>query len=36
MEPVGIRHVALENVDTLIVGFLNANSVKHARFLVRR
>jgi hypothetical protein len=36
MEPAGIRHLALENVDTLIVGFLNANSVKHARFLVRR
>jgi predicted PurR-regulated permease PerM len=36
MEPTGIRHLKLENVDTLIVGFLNANSVKHARFLVRR
>jgi hypothetical protein len=36
LEPAGIRHLELENVDTLIVGFLNANSVKHARFLVRR
>lgn len=36
MEPAGIRRLKLENVDTLIVGFLNANSVKHARFLVRR
>jgi hypothetical protein len=36
MEPAGIRHLELENVDTLVVGFLDANSVKHARFLVRR
>lgn len=36
MEPAGIRHLKFDKVDTLVVGFLNANSVNHARYLVRR
>ncbi|KQU83410.1 ABC transporter permease [Mesorhizobium sp. Root695] len=36
MEPANIRHLELETVDTVVVGFLNRDSVKHARFLVRR
>ncbi|BCG79461.1 AI-2E family transporter [Mesorhizobium sp. 113-3-3] len=36
MEPASIRHLELETVDTVVVGFLNRDSVKHARFLVRR
>jgi predicted PurR-regulated permease PerM len=36
LEPAGIRHLKLDGVDTLVVGFLNANSVKHARYVVRR
>jgi hypothetical protein len=36
IEPAGIRHLKLDSFDTLVVGFLNSNSVKHARFLVRR
>lgn len=36
MEPASIRNLELETVDTVVVGFLNRDSVKHARFLVRR
>jgi hypothetical protein len=36
IEPAGIRHLKIDNVDTLVVGFLNAKSINHARFLVRR
>ncbi|WP_181168086.1 AI-2E family transporter [Mesorhizobium sp. B2-4-19] len=36
MEPAGIRHLELETIGTVVVGFLNRDSVKHARFLVRR
>jgi predicted PurR-regulated permease PerM len=36
MEPASIRRLELDAVDTVVVGFLNRNSVKHARFLVRR
>jgi hypothetical protein len=36
MEPANIRRLDLETVDTVVVGFLNRDSVKHARFLVRR
>ncbi|TIW89764.1 MAG: AI-2E family transporter, partial [Mesorhizobium sp.] len=36
MEPGGIRRLELDTVDTVVVGFLNADSIKHARFLVRR
>lgn len=36
MEPASIRRLELETIDTVIVGFLNRDSVKHARFLVRR
>ena len=36
MEPAGIRHLDLDTIDTVVVGFLNRDSLKHARFLVRR
>ncbi|MER8753554.1 AI-2E family transporter [Mesorhizobium sp. M1050] len=36
MEPASIRRLDLAAVDTIVVGFLNRDSVKHARFLVRR
>ncbi|MER9408973.1 AI-2E family transporter [Mesorhizobium sp. M0478] len=36
MEPAGIRRLELEAIDTVVVGFLNRDSLKHARFLVRR
>ncbi|TGT14730.1 AI-2E family transporter, partial [Mesorhizobium sp. M4B.F.Ca.ET.172.01.1.1] len=36
MEPGGIRRLELDTVDTVVVGFLNPDSIKHARFLVRR
>jgi hypothetical protein len=36
MEPANIRRLELETIDTVVVGFLNRDSVKHARFLVRR
>ncbi|MER9298758.1 AI-2E family transporter [Mesorhizobium sp. M0621] len=36
MEPASIRLLELDAVDTVVVGFLNRDSVKHARFLVRR
>ncbi|UVK41999.1 AI-2E family transporter [Mesorhizobium sp. AR07] len=36
MEPASIRRLELDAVDTVVVGFLNHDSVKHARFLVRR
>ncbi|MFD2052854.1 AI-2E family transporter [Mesorhizobium calcicola] len=36
IEPASIRRLELETVDTVVVGFLNRDSVKHARFLVRR
>ena len=36
MEPASIRRLELETIDTVVVGFLNRDSVKHARFLVRR
>lgn len=36
MEPGGIRRLELDTVDTVVVGFLNTDSIKHARFLVRR
>lgn len=36
LEPASIRDLELGAVDTVVVGFLNRNSVKHARFLVRR
>lgn len=36
MEPASIRRLELDAVDTVVVGFLNRDSVKHARFLVRR
>ena len=36
IEPAGIRHLKLDNIDTLVVGFLNANSINHARHVVRR
>jgi predicted PurR-regulated permease PerM len=36
LEPSRLRQFSLEGVDTVIVGFLNAASIKHARFVVRR
>ncbi|WP_095203571.1 AI-2E family transporter [Mesorhizobium carmichaelinearum] len=36
MEPASIRRLELETIDAVVVGFLNRDSVKHARFLVRR
>lgn len=36
MEPGSIRHLELDAVDTVVAGFLNRDSVKHGRFLVRR
>ncbi|MER8445302.1 AI-2E family transporter [Mesorhizobium sp. M1066] len=36
MEPASIRRLELATVDTVVVGFLNRDSVKHARFMVRR
>jgi predicted PurR-regulated permease PerM len=36
LEPASIRRLELDAVDTVAVGFLNRDSVKHARFLVRR
>ncbi|RWM85076.1 MAG: AI-2E family transporter [Mesorhizobium sp.] len=36
MDPTGVRRLELDAVDTVVVGFLNRDSVKHARFLVRR
>ncbi|TIV02553.1 MAG: AI-2E family transporter, partial [Mesorhizobium sp.] len=36
MEPASIRRLELDAVDTVVAGFLNRDSVKHARFLVRR
>ncbi|TIT49925.1 MAG: AI-2E family transporter, partial [Mesorhizobium sp.] len=36
IDPASIRRLELDAVDTVVVGFLNRDSVKHARFLVRR
>lgn len=36
LEPAGIRRLDLATIDTVVVGFLNRDSLKHARFLVRR
>lgn len=36
MEPSNIRSLPLEGVQTAVVGFLNADSLNHGRFLVRR
>jgi hypothetical protein len=36
LEPAGIRRLERETIDTVVVGFLNRDSLKHARFLVRR
>ncbi|WP_292649666.1 AI-2E family transporter [Mesorhizobium sp.] len=36
MDPASIRRLELDAVDAVVVGFLNRDSVKHARFLVRR
>lgn len=36
IDPANIRRLELDAIDTVVVGFLNRDSVKHARFLVRR
>ncbi|PWK69935.1 putative PurR-regulated permease PerM [Aminobacter sp. AP02] len=35
-EPANLRLLALESTDTAVVGFLNADSLNHGRFMVRR
>ncbi|MEJ6784421.1 AI-2E family transporter [Aminobacter sp. Piv2-1] len=35
-EPANMRNLPLEDVDSAVVGFLNADSLNHGRFLVRR
>ncbi|MEO5322459.1 AI-2E family transporter [Mesorhizobium sp. CC13] len=35
-EPANMRNLSLEDVDSAVVGFLNADSLNHGRFLVRR
>ena len=34
--PAGLRSLELDGIDSFVVGFLNRNSVRQARFLVRR
>ncbi|BCH31854.1 ABC transporter permease [Mesorhizobium sp. L-8-10] len=36
IEPGNIRSLDLKEVDTIVIGFLNMDSMNHARFLVRR
>lgn len=36
IEPGNIRSLDLKKVDTIVIGFLNMDSMNHARFLVRR
>jgi hypothetical protein len=36
LQPLAARKLALDNVDTVIVTFLNATSASHARIVVRR
>ena len=36
VEPANMRQLALEQTSTAVVGFLNADSLHHGRFLVRR
>lgn len=35
-EPANMRNLPLEDVESAVVGFLNADSLNHGRFLVRR
>lgn len=36
IEPGNIRRLELKDVDTMVISFLNMDSMNHARFLVRR
>ncbi|WP_245478482.1 AI-2E family transporter, partial [Mesorhizobium sp. M4B.F.Ca.ET.049.02.1.2] len=36
LEPGGVRRLELDALDAVVIGFLDRDSVKHARFLVRR
>ncbi|RWA65417.1 MAG: AI-2E family transporter [Mesorhizobium sp.] len=36
LEPSAIRRLDLGSIDTAVIGFLNRDSTKHARFMVRR
>lgn len=36
LEPGRLRHLSLEGVDALVIAFLNAESIQHARYMVRR
>ncbi|MBZ9717536.1 hypothetical protein LB519_06710 [Mesorhizobium sp. AD1-1] len=35
LHPAGIRRLELGGLNAVVIGFLNRNSVKHARFMVR-
>ncbi|WP_292668109.1 AI-2E family transporter [Mesorhizobium sp.] len=36
LEPLAIRRLDLETIDAVVIGFLNRQSTRHARFMVRR
>ncbi|MCD2183908.1 AI-2E family transporter [Rhizobium sp. GN54] len=36
MEPARIRHIPVVDLDTIVICYLNQDSLKHARFAVRR
>ncbi|RUX33269.1 AI-2E family transporter [Mesorhizobium sp. M2A.F.Ca.ET.042.01.1.1] len=36
LEPLAIRRLDLEAIDAVVIGFLNRQSTRHARFMVRR
>lgn len=36
LEPLAIRRLDLESIDSVVIGFLNRQSTRHARFMVRR
>ncbi|MER9332270.1 AI-2E family transporter [Mesorhizobium sp. M0488] len=36
LQPASIRRLELDGLNTVVIGFLNRNSLKHARFMVRR
>ncbi|RWB66681.1 MAG: AI-2E family transporter [Mesorhizobium sp.] len=36
LEPLAIRRLDLEGIDAVVIGFLNRQSTRHARFMVRR
>ncbi|TPI12733.1 AI-2E family transporter [Mesorhizobium sp. B4-1-3] len=36
LQPLAIRRLDLETIDAVVIGFLNRQSTRHARFMVRR